>query len=94
MMQLADIFVTDFQELEGQIVGKVQVASGGKLVHRGQIVGGLVIDEGGQAEVHGQICCDVTNNGLLKLTGQIIGKLHGKSPTGRYQVIRVPPSIF
>jgi hypothetical protein len=96
MQNFGDILVTAFKELEGQIVGKVRVASGGRLVQRGQIVGGLVIEEGGQAEVHGQICRDVVNNGSLILFGQVVGTLHGNNPVvqRRGQIVGMPLPIM
>jgi hypothetical protein len=97
MQNLGDILVTAFEELEGQIVGKVRVANGGSLVQRGQIIGGLVIDDGGQAEVHGQICRDVINHGSLNLIGQVVGTLHGNkpvNPTRSDQIVGMPLPIL
>jgi hypothetical protein len=97
MQDLGDILVADFREIEGQIIGKIRVASGGRLLQRGQVVGGLIVEEGGQAEVHGQICRDVINNGSLNLIGQVVGTIHGNAPTNTLrsdQVIGMPLPVI
>lgn len=81
MQNFGHILINDRKELKGQILGKVHVASGGRLLlSAGQIVGTLTIDEGGEAEVRGQVCGLVNNQGSLALSGQIVGLLRGRYP--------------
>jgi len=73
-------------ELYGMATGDVIVARGGNLVLRGMCCESLRIADGGRASVHGMVVGDVVNEGVVQISGTIVGRLddrvHGATVIG------------
>jgi hypothetical protein len=61
--------------LRGQATGAIRVDDGGQLTVHGQLCGELVVAAGGSARLHGQINGVIRNEGWVRVSGSIGGRV-------------------
>jgi len=66
-------------ELYGMAAGDGVVARGGNLVLRRTCCESLWIADGGRAAVHGMVAGDVVNEGVVHISGTIVGRLDDRA---------------